>query len=171
MLWILANQGHPYTPKIYHSFLLENMGVGNKRVKKREWEVRERSVQWSQGKNLWSGRAMNVYFTVHTLPFPLPSLSVMRNGCFVVEPRHGIPPPFWLWHTISFYFCLCFYDPCPGASIWPLIGTITPSKLFHLPRWPPVARGKPYHNCRGLQTESWSKNGLLSFNTDLSYHA
>lgn len=28
--------------------------------KEREWELRESSVQWSQGKNLWSGRAMNV---------------------------------------------------------------------------------------------------------------
>lgn len=35
-------------------------GSGEQDSEKREWEVRERSVQWSQGKNLWSGRAMHV---------------------------------------------------------------------------------------------------------------
>lgn len=35
-------------------------GSGEQESEKREWEVRESSVQWSQGKNLWSGRAMNV---------------------------------------------------------------------------------------------------------------
>ncbi|CAB1429076.1 unnamed protein product [Pleuronectes platessa] len=24
-----------------------------------------------------------------------------------------------------------------GASVWPVIGAMTPSKLVHLPRWPP----------------------------------
>lgn len=49
------------------------------------------------------------------------------------------PLPFWLWHTISFYFCL---NPCPGANIWPVMGTITPSNLFHRPTWPPTVPGK-----------------------------
>lgn len=53
----------------------------------------------------------------------------MRNGCFVVGPRHGTPPPFWLWHTISFYFCL---NPCPDANIWPMMGTISSTFQYGL---------------------------------------
>lgn len=60
MLRILANEGHAIYSEELPIISLGKHGRGNERVKRREQEVRESSVQWSQAKNLWSGRAMNV---------------------------------------------------------------------------------------------------------------
>lgn len=147
MLWILANQGHSYTPQIFHSFLLENMGVRIKRVKKRVGG--EGSLcPMEPGQEFMTRKSDEcvIYGAYSTIPPALPFGNEKRLFCCRAKAWYAPPTPPSGYDTPLVFISVS--TPCPGASIWPVIGTITPSNLFHLPKWPPAAIPLLLRTCR-----------------------
>lgn len=103
------------------------------KLESREWESKEytervggererRPVEPGQKFMIRKSDECAIYGAYSTTPPALPFSNEKRLFCCGATAWY--PPSIWLWHTISFYFCLCFYDPCPGASVWPKIVAI-----------------------------------------------